>query len=1736
LKYNKALISILSLPIIASLILLILSMTIPVPDIKPPTIALKVISPSTLSPTEADAELKLYTFNPVTGKPVPANVQVTIKKDNKIIKTANLRSSEDGLLKLKLISDLGITDKGEYELVIATREDKVRIPIVMVDEPPYYIMVMTDKAWYQPGQVVHARAIVFKGLGRLIPVSNVNVTFSLISPKGTKIYKRTLSTNNYGVATVNIPLANELEHGRYKLRIESCNVTRELVLTIEEYKLPKMKIEIITDKEWYLPSEEINGLINASYTFGKPVANATARLSIVGYVGKYKELAEVTLKTNNKGIAYFHLEAPRYLVGTGIYRGLSKILLNVTIEDNAGNIETSIKELMVSNQPMIINIFTPKITLTEEEIPITVQAKYPDGRIVREGKVIVNVNSYDNKGREVPILSLTGNLINGLFTFKVKPLKNTTWIRIEVTVIDNKGYHVKQVTSLYRYSKRNEPNIILMLSNYTVRVGDKVTALAKITLPNKVYSGWVYFDIINPVTRITLLTKAVLAENGEAKLSFQVYDIFLPYVIVRAYIITQGTEVISDWARLNVEPSEDLRIRIHTNKKTYLPGENATITIIIEDEKGNPIEAIVGLAIIDEALYHLSKNMLGFEETFYELEKEYQKPMYEVHGLPPSGKVKVIEGPKEYNIYSLNVRKAKEYIILVKHRREFLQALAFMTFSASPLASGILLLTYRRYKALGILLLTFSTAILMTSNIVLYSLSEKALPYPVEESVVELEKPKVKYITVKPRRPQIFWDLAGVLETFRGGYAVKTVTLTATTTTPAPRTTGISKGMEEAIKSISVRWFFPETLYWSPQLIVNGSLELTIPLAHSITTWHIRALAHTMDGRIAWGSGGITVFKEFFIEPDIPLKMTQDDEVSIRVAIYNYIEKALNITLVLARESWFKPLEPLVKNITIPANSVSKVYWRIKALEPGVHTITVYAIAGNYTDAVKKEVKVLANGVPLEYSKSGKMDKGVLFNLKVFNETSEQSIIAYLKLTLGYGAPLIEGFEALVGYPWGCVEQTSSRLIPCTLVWKYLTSTDQLTPEMRAKLDSYIQTGIQRLLYLQHADGSFGWWKNDPPNTAMSAWVLNTWSEILNAGFYIDQIAVEKLKKWLLEHQCNDGSWEPSGWFGHGRYKPTKIVMTAYVLRSLLKAGVSPTEEHIVKGVECLREHLKDREPKDPYEVALSLIAFYYAKQSRDNLVNKLIKWLKDNAKTSDKGIYWSGGSSFAGPTETTAYAATALLLWNEDVELVQSALSWLISQRGPWGGLKTTSDTAAFLKLLSLIAEKTKEINEGEVRVYVNGRLVYRDRITKDNADVVRIVSLKEHLTRGDNTVKVESTVKPLHYNLYFHQTLRVELKATVTLDKNNVKKGETVRATVTLTPPDSKVKPVLIKVYPVETKGFKVIGGRVRAINILDRKEKVTFYLKAVEPGEHIIGPFMVEYTLMYGSNIGGLIVTETEPLRITVSTEAVETGKYKVNIEKHLETVTGLDIIAQNTPIHITITIRNLDMKTLRNIVVEDPIPLGCKVQLETLPSLTWNQSGIVRKIQGDKVVFMVGEVKPGEAITLNYIIIPVVKGEIVVPGAILKTGNIIINATEPTTLRVVEKGLSISRELDTTALEVNDEAWVIVELFYAGGYGRIQWVIVDIPIPPGFTFIKETLDQVVEENKKITRYDIPEVRRVAFFIEYMDPGETLTFKFKIKALMPVKAVIQPAQAESMYTTEAKAQSLPQLIQVD
>ena len=674
------------------------------------------------------------------------------------------------------------------------------------------------------------------------------------------------------------------------------------------------------------------------------------------------------------------------------------------------------------------------------------------------------------------------------------------------------------------------------------------------------------------------------------------------------------------------------------------------------------------------------------------------------------------------------------------------------------------------------------------------------------------------------------------------------------TAAPAPSAVGAPAGLAEVQR---VRQFFPETWIWQDVYTdADGAAVAPVTAPDSITTWILRAVGLSKEHGLGIGESQLRVFQPFFLTVDLPFSAIRGEELPVKVALFNYLDTQQELFVEIEEADWFDLLDQPSKSVTIRANDIGGVEFKIRPTGLGKGPVKITARSTEAADAVIKELLVEPEGVAVETVDNQVVSDGHRrqFHSGLPFDAIDGSGRAYAALTGSLLTQSIEGLDQLLRMPYGCGEQNMILFAPNVYVARYLKETQQLKPEIMAKAEHLMTVGYQRELIYRRQDGSFSAFGDSDAEGSLwlTAFVAKTFAEA-SALMYVDPAVIDSATAWMESHQRGDGSFENVGFLHHQELLgglQGRDALTAYVAAALLESG------NISSGTRAIRYlEGKLKEMDDPYTMA---ITSYALTQADSDFQDAAYDRLMSMALVDDNGaLYWGGASiepyaaesqprhgNASAAIETTGYALLALL-GHEDLLNASRAAKWLAGQRNALGGFGSTQDTIVSLQALTALSTKVRS-NVDMTVTLVAGDWSKEVRITPENSDVMQTVELPlgEAVTviangKGDAVVQMV-----LRYNI---PERRLEVQDVFDIDvdygTDNVEVDDLimVSATVTFNPVIPAKAGMVVLDVAVPT-GFAPVRGTVADLveenPNLKRFEvagrKVILYIEDMDPGQ--------------------------------------------------------------------------------------------------------------------------------------------------------------------------------------------------------------------------------------------------------------------------------------------------------------
>ena len=542
------------------------------------------------------------------------------------------------------------------------------------------------------------------------------------------------------------------------------------------------------------------------------------------------------------------------------------------------------------------------------------------------------------------------------------------------------------------------------------------------------------------------------------------------------------------------------------------------------------------------------------------------------------------------------------------------------------------------------------------------------------------------------------------------------------TSTPSNNTPAVETVVDDKIRNV-----FLESMCFIPELVTTkGTANLDLKLSDNITTWTIQTVGNTKDGKIGYGMlDTVKVFKEFFVDFELPKNLVKTDKVSIPVTVYNYTNNPLNTMLKVKEDEWFA-LEDNNISITVEAESTKMVYIPITILKNGNYKFRVEATNGSLTDIVEKELTITPKGHKIEKVVStGSLEGDISEDILILEDIVENTASAKVKIYATTMAQNIEGMENIFKMPTGCFEQISSSLYPNILALKYLEYNGIVNEELKTKAISYISSGYQKLLTyeVKGESGGYSLYGKSPAETVLTAYGLMELTD-LKEVYNVDETVLSKMTDFLYKKQNSNGSFTITGNNVGGAGTKEKLALNAYITWALSESD--PKNEKLSKSIDYLKDKLD--EVDDNY--TLALIANSLA-NVEDKEVNAVIKRLVNNINIDGNNAYitsnikdYYGSRSNSQTIQTVALTSMALSKTSNNMSTNKLLINYLISKKDSRGTWNSTQATILSLKALNELKDKNKlenqtitvKMNSDEQKVEIKDNPLEFYEITFDN------------------------------------------------------------------------------------------------------------------------------------------------------------------------------------------------------------------------------------------------------------------------------------------------------------------------------------------------------------------------------------------------------------------------------------
>ncbi len=532
--------------------------------------------------------------------PAAGRVSIALERNGRTAASAERFIEGSGGIPIAAPSDA----LGDYSLKIEGPGFSDDAPLRVEDGT--IVFVETDKPIYKPGQDMRIRVLRLDAELKPAPGS---VRIEVQDAKGTKVFRRDAESDDFGMATVSMPLSTQPNLGVWKVTASYGDNRAQTDARVERYALPRYEVGVDLPKDWVLANEPISGEVSAEYSFGKPV-RGDVEIVASRYVGEWQEFARFSGDID--GETLFDLPPVEYVAGVPTAGGQGNVSLDITVSERAtGYSETTTRLLTVADAPIKLRLI-PESPAFKPSLPFAalLVAQTPDNEPV-ERDVELDIEYLDSDliafGHERRAVRTTGG--RALISFE--PPGDAVAVRISAW----RDGAIANRTIQASYSPTGSFIHIEQTGDAALSVGERATFAVHSTTPARN----TYYEIVSR-------GKVVFSDfTASDSIEFDIAPLMAPSSRLLAYQIQPDGEVAADFIPFSASGDYPMELAIEPSADEVRPGERVLFDVSAQGV------AKVGLAAVDRSVFILAENRLNLRQVFAELERLYGLPQVEIH-------------------------------------------------------------------------------------------------------------------------------------------------------------------------------------------------------------------------------------------------------------------------------------------------------------------------------------------------------------------------------------------------------------------------------------------------------------------------------------------------------------------------------------------------------------------------------------------------------------------------------------------------------------------------------------------------------------------------------------------------------------------------------------------------------------------------------------------------------------------------------------------------------------------------------------------------------------------------------------------------------------------------------------------------------------------------------------------------------------------------------------------------
>lgn len=1328
---------------------------------------------------EGDNEFIFWGQNLKTKRSLTEGIVIPYNLQNGRRELARSSFNSDGIAKSPLTKDADVA-------LVAQNDDRALIPINLkylnvdynyqvfqekVRKTKYFIF--TDRPLYKPGDTVYFKAVLRDDddARYSIPAGDASVKiYDGYYYEGSSSNPAPEFEGNFGISsdgTINgqYKIPSDAKVGYRSLHINVPNQSirsgyydgeyssNSISFDVEFFKKPEFSIEVTTPKHELIAGDKTSFKINGQYFSGQPLANQKVKYTVYsGDFFEYQYLTDIqNLKeTISNDFRYGSWGSNKVTEGTANLNKNGEIEINLdtklpfakgktqvfsieaVIDDGSVTPSFSRKNVLVYageygiyrkdfaygskvNTPLSI-----PVALAGHRGGINVSGINLTAKVHRENWISYQdpnnkYPSYKKEEEDLPeISSKTDGSGNAIFFFT--PSKTGSYT-ITVNGKDSRENDISKIFYSYvsaqdypYYNTQGNNDLTVSVDKQKYKPTDTVKLNIFSYIPNR--------DVFLSMERGRTNRYQVVHLNGKnGSIDINLENTDIPNIYAKA---TSFDDNSLNTGMINIpvtSESKKLNVKVTPSNKTFGPGETVSVNIETFDISGNPLSADLALWAVDKAIFEISDNRLGnIFDTFW---NERNNSTVQAHSLEG---ILAFDGGRGGGCFAAGTKvlMADGKLKDIEDVRIGDYVLTRTSDSDTKLIKAEVIKTHEANEG-GYLIINGNLKVTADHMIWVNKTWKEAGSIQLGDKLANSQGRDTSVRSIEWQREKIKvynLEIDSYHTYFANGLWVHN-----------------QKGIERSV--------FKDTAYWNPSVHTDssGKAQISFKIPDNLTTWTIAAVASTTDTKVGQTTNEIVVTKDVIVRPILPNILRVGDEIILSALVQNFTTSDQNFDINLNFDSG-EVEQPSRPDTEVKANEIKQIYWKVKPKKENENSKFVFNVKSKayskLSDIVTQEIPVRSFEFEEKRAEAGEGNKN--YKIKFANDSNKVKSQVTLSLSSTILGTLPAAMKYLINYPYGCVEQTTSRFVPAVIA--KINSGLFASSAVDKNINEVIQKGINKLSSQQQGDGGWTWWFSGRSDPFVTAYVVEYALMAKQAGVKVDSEMFERAQRYLEQGEYYD-----------------------YIRKQKLPFN---REEVIAKnyGLTLLGAREKLKKITDLNNLSADMLSMVvisnYLNGDKNSQTNGL-DILMSMAKTQGDAVFWEAGNkiNFGSKDASTAWAIRAILTANGDRSVAVKAARYLTRTR-KFDYWSNTYATAQVVRALTELSKTGSELSPNYTyKVTLDGKQIAQGAVNDSQLLIKDIAIPVSSIKKDGSSISISKSGEGQIYSTLLINELRTDKNA---------------------------------------------------------------------------------------------------------------------------------------------------------------------------------------------------------------------------------------------------------------------------------------------------------------------------------------------------------------------------------------